>query len=54
MSKLMWCGQSKVTRATRAKFGVNKSKHCKDAASDAVRQHSIKFVDALNNNHFIY
>ncbi len=52
MSKMMWCGQSKVT--THAKFGVKMTKHGKDSASDAVRHHSSKLFYALNNNRFIY
>ncbi len=52
MSKLMWCVQSKAI--THAKFGVNMTKHGKDSASDAVRLHSSKCIDALNNNQFRY
>ncbi len=36
------------------KFGVNMSKLCRDTASDAVWHLSRKFVDALNENCFVY
>ncbi len=36
------------------KFGVNMTKLCRDTASDAVWHLSSKFVDALNENCFVY
>ncbi len=36
------------------KFGVNMSKLCRDTDSDAVWHLSSKFVDALNENRFVF
>ena len=53
VTKLMWHGQSEVTMA-HTKFGTNMSKLCRDTASDVFWHLTNKFVDALNENSFIY
>lgn len=52
-TKLMWCGVCEVT-VTHTKFGVNMPKPSRDKASDAVWHYANKFVDALNENVFVY
>ncbi len=49
----MWHGQSEVKMA-HTKFGANMSKLCRDTASDVFWHLTNKFVDALNENRFVY
>ncbi len=50
---LMFCGQCEGKMA-HTKFGVNMSKLCKGTASGAVWHLFSKFVDAINENRFVY
>ena len=49
----MWHGQCEVSMA-HTKFGANMSKLCRDTASDVFWHLTNKFIDALNENLFVY